>query len=241
MTSHLPRVLLGVLAVLTLVLSAGGALGVWPTGAPPPDRPSTPSAADEAGTAKPPESVRPAAARTMTRDMEGPNGDVSGADPGGPGPAAERRGGTTTPQQEGAAESDAALPARSGTGRRVVFDMGRQQVWLVGSAGRVHRSYPVSGSETDNLAPGRYEVYSRSRHAVSYTYEETMQYMVRFAHGDNAAIGFHDIPVDQRGRPLQTVDQLGQRLSSGCIRQARPDAIALWKFADVGTRVVVVG
>ncbi|MGH3354503.1 MAG: L,D-transpeptidase, partial [Nocardioidaceae bacterium] len=73
----------------------------------------------------------------------------------------------------------------------------------------------------------------------SYTYHETMRYMVRFAHGARASIGFHDIPVDRRGEPVQTRAQLGRRLSSGCVRQARPDAKALWRFAGLGTRVVV--
>jgi lipoprotein-anchoring transpeptidase ErfK/SrfK len=65
-----------------------------------------------------------------------------------------------------------------------------------------------------------------------------MKYFVRFAHGDNASIGFHDIPVDD-GRPVQTVDELGTPLSHGCIRQRRSDAKQLWEFAPLGTRVVV--
>jgi lipoprotein-anchoring transpeptidase ErfK/SrfK len=67
-----------------------------------------------------------------------------------------------------------------------------------------------------------------------------MRYMVRFTQGERAAIGFHDIPRDDQGRPVQTRAQLGRPLSSGCIRQARPDAIALWRFAGIGTSVVVV-
>ena len=63
--------------------------------------------------------------------------------------------------------------------------------------------------------------------------------MVRFAHGPNAAIGFHDIPVLD-GAKVQTRDQLGTPQSHGCIRQLRADAKALWDFAPVGTTVVVV-
>jgi lipoprotein-anchoring transpeptidase ErfK/SrfK len=238
MSSHLPRLVLGVLAVLTLLLSAGGAVGVWSVGAPasggdvPAVAGGTPGAATE-----PRESLRPAAARLPKRVTEGPGG----------GPATHAEG-TGTPEgqasdtsRSGASpEQDTAPPAGSGSGRRVVFDISAQQVWLVGPAGNVQRTYPVSGSRTDNLGPGRYEVYSRSRHAVSYTYEETMRYMVRFAYGEEAAIGFHDIPRDQQGDPVQTQAQLGERLSAGCIRQARPDARALWRFAHVGTQVVVV-
>jgi len=131
------------------------------------------------------------------------------------------------------------LPADSGSGRRVVFSMSDQRVWLVGRADRVRRTYLVSGSLTDNLKPGSYEVYSTSREAIGIDDSGTMNHMVRFAHGERAAIGFHDIPVKD-GRRLQTRAELGTPQSSGCIRQARPDAKALWDFAPVGTTVVVV-
>lgn len=131
------------------------------------------------------------------------------------------------------------LPARSGTGRRIVFSEGRQRVWLIDSEGEVARTYLVSGSIEDNLDPGTYEVYSRSRHAIGVDDSGTMEYFVRFTQGtQGAAIGFHTIPVDE-GRPVQTRAQLGTPLSHGCIRQDRPNAIALWDFAPVGTTVVV--
>lgn len=130
-------------------------------------------------------------------------------------------------------------PAQSGSGRRVVFDMSEQRVWLVRADGRVAASYPVSGGLSDNLEPDRYEVYSRSRHATAFDLQSTMQYMVRFAHGDRAAIGFHDIPVDDAGRLLQDPSELGTPQSAGCIRQRRADARLMWQFAPVGTPVVV--
>jgi hypothetical protein len=132
------------------------------------------------------------------------------------------------------------LPANSGSGRRIVFAMADQRVWLVGDEDDdVERTYLVSGSLTDNLHPGTYSVYSKSEEAVGIDDSGTMKYMVRFAHGPNAAIGFHDIPVLD-GAKVQTVDQLGTPQSHGCIRQLRADAKALWDFAPVGTTVVVV-
>ena len=47
------------------------------------------------------------------------------------------------------------------------------------------------------------------------------------------------VPVDRQGRLEQTKAQLGTPLSAGCVRQWKPDAIALWEFASLGTRVVV--
>ena len=134
---------------------------------------------------------------------------------------------------------DAALPAGSGEGRRIVFSQSRQRVWLVDDAAQVVRTYLVSGSAYDNLDPGSFRVYSRSENAVGIDDSGTMQYFVRFTTGDEgAAIGFHDIPVDD-GTPVQTLAQLGTPLSHGCIRQRREDAKALWEFAPIGTTVVV--
>jgi len=139
------------------------------------------------------------------------------------------------------ADSDppAGPPARSGHGRRVVFDMSEQRVWLINRNGRVQATYLVSGSKTDNLEPGRYEVYSRSRRATSFDLDSTMRFMVRFAHGERAAIGFHDIPVNRDGELVQRPSELGSPRSHGCIRQHRPDARRMWRFADLGTTVVV--
>jgi hypothetical protein len=131
-----------------------------------------------------------------------------------------------------------ALPDDSGTGKRVVFDMSDQRVWLVDKDDDVRRTYLVSGSVTDNLNSGTYAVYSRSRHAVGIDDSGVMEYFIRFTRGPNAAIGFHSIPT-KNGRSLQTRKQLGTPQSHGCIRQALPDAKLLWAFAPVGTKVVV--
>lgn len=177
--------------------------------------------------------------------LSGYSGPATRIEPGPAGPA--------TPPRDDAAESEGAaqdaaesapvaatLPDDSGTGRRVVFDISAQRVWLVAARGGVRRSYLVSGSLTDNLDPGNYQVYSTSRNATGIDDSGTMRYMVRFAHGSRAAIGFHDIPVKD-GKPVQSRADLGEPRSHGCIRQWRPDARALWDFAPVGTKVVVVG
>ena len=132
-----------------------------------------------------------------------------------------------------------AVPSGSGKGRRVVFDMSDQRVWLVRDGGAVARTYLVSGSVYDNLEPGTFEVYGRSEQAYAFDGSGSMRYMVRFTQGDNAAIGFHDIPIDDDGRKVQTKADLGTPLSHGCIRQWPDDAKAMWAFAPVGTTVVV--
>jgi lipoprotein-anchoring transpeptidase ErfK/SrfK len=146
----------------------------------------------------------------------------------------------TTPPEDAKPAETATLPADSGSGTRVVYAIGAQQVWLVTDS-TVVRTYKVSGSRYDQLDPGGYRVFSRSRHATSWHGTETMEYMVRFHRGARSNIGFHDIPVDTAsGTEVQTLSDLGTPLSDGCIRQDVVDAAALWEFAPVGTRVVVV-
>jgi lipoprotein-anchoring transpeptidase ErfK/SrfK len=148
---------------------------------------------------------------------------------------------TSSPGAGTGEPSTTALPAASGEGRRIVFSQGLQRVWLVGARpDDVQRTYLVSGSVTHNLQPGTYSVYSKSRWAVGVDDSGVMQYFVRFTQGPTgAAIGFHSIPT-KNGVPLQSRAQLGTAQSHGCIRQYLPNAIALWDFAPVGTKVVVV-
>jgi lipoprotein-anchoring transpeptidase ErfK/SrfK len=135
-------------------------------------------------------------------------------------------------------ESD-TLPAGSGEGRRIVFSETAQRVWLVAADGDVERTYLVSGSKFDNLNPGTYAVQSKARYATAFDYSGSMEYFVRFATGFTAPIGFHTVPVDNAGNPEQSREELGTPTSAGCVRQWRDDAIALWTFAPIGTKVVV--
>lgn len=136
------------------------------------------------------------------------------------------------------------LPDNSGTGRRVVYSNSAMRVWAVEEDGRVVKTHRVSGKE-GMPSPGEYSVWSRSLYTYSAGNPNVRwQYMVRFAwtpRGGN--IGFHEIPRDcgQPGCPLmQTDEQLGEALSGGCVRQSRDDAIWMWEWAQLGTKVVVL-
>lgn len=130
-----------------------------------------------------------------------------------------------------------AVPASSGTGRRIVYCNSCQRVWLVLADGSVARSYRVSGRR-GVPRPGTYGVKSKSNPSGTKG-GLRLDHMVRFTKGRNLWIGFHAIPVSAKG-PIQSQRQLGQALSHGCIRQAPADAAALWEFAPVDTTVVVV-
>jgi hypothetical protein len=127
------------------------------------------------------------------------------------------------------------VPAGSGAGRRVVYSISQQRVWLVDD-NRVDRNYAVSGRRT-YPRPGTYRVFSTSRHTRNGSLR--MEYMVRFARGPRWSVGFHSIPVTASGRPIQSEAELGSYRSSGCVRQSLADAAYLWQWAPVGTVVVV--
>lgn len=136
------------------------------------------------------------------------------------------------------------LPANSGTGRRAVYSKSEQQVWVVNSDGIVIKNHRVSGKQVScDPTPGTYQVFSRSRYTFAIQNPAIIWgYMVRFAHGcQGGNIGFHEIPTDTRtGGKVQTVAQLGTPLSGGCVRQSVSDAVWMWNWAYVGTKVVVL-
>ncbi len=137
------------------------------------------------------------------------------------------------------------LPVDSGSGRRVVYSKSRMRVWTVEGDGTVSKTHLVSGRRTWNQpTPGTYSVFSRSRYTCNINNPYVCwRFMVRFTvgpGGDN--IGFHEIPTNTRtGNKLQSLSQLGQALSGGCVRQAPDDAAYMWDWAPIGTKVVVLG
>jgi lipoprotein-anchoring transpeptidase ErfK/SrfK len=219
------------LTVCALAALAG--IGVFASGSPPAGASARPASYTQPTQSASPPSVTQSDGVGSTDPATTPDGPSAN-----PGTASSK----TPPRAPSSSATDAlALPSDSGTGRRVVFSQHLQRVWLVGSAhDAVQQTYLVSGSVTHNLVPGTYSVYSKSRWAVGVDDSGVMQYFVRFTQGPTgAAIGFHTIPT-KNGVPLQAKAQLGTPQSHGCIRQATPDAIALWDFAPVGTKVVVV-
>jgi lipoprotein-anchoring transpeptidase ErfK/SrfK len=144
------------------------------------------------------------------------------------------------PAANTSAATATGLPAHSGRGRRIVYDRAQQRLWAIDAQGRVVKTHRVSG-RTRSPAAGTYHVFSRSLSTYSIDNPAvTWRYMVRFATGPGGGnIGFHEIPT-KRGQPLQSAAQLGQPLSGGCVRQSHADALWIWNWAGVGTKVVVV-
>jgi lipoprotein-anchoring transpeptidase ErfK/SrfK len=133
-----------------------------------------------------------------------------------------------------------ALPARSGTGRRIVYtEKTPQHVWLVEADGTIVADYAASG-RADWPKPGTYHVFSQSRYSSATGL--TFAYMTRFAHGRHANIGFHTIPRYNRSHRLtHPVSALGLPVGhGGCVHLTDAGAAFLYRWARIGTTVVVL-
>ncbi|MGI5402342.1 L,D-transpeptidase [Streptomyces sp. CA-135486] len=124
-----------------------------------------------------------------------------------------------------------ALPAKSGKGVRVVYSLGERRVWLVGANGKAERAIEVMPS-TVGPAPGTYAVTSRSG-TVPGSDGVPVEHVVRFASIDDVSIGFSAAVNGSMASP-------DPDRKTGGVRMKRADGDAIWKFAAIGTKIVVV-
>ncbi|WP_405711876.1 hypothetical protein OG264_23400 [Streptomyces xanthophaeus] len=125
----------------------------------------------------------------------------------------------------------AALPAESGTGVRVVYSVSQKRVWLVGEAGQEPKSFTVMPSTVHPKA-GSYLVTSRSG-AVTGSDGVPIEHVVRFASPDGVAVGFS-------ARVDGAMPEPDPSKKTGGIRMSRADGDAMWAFATINAKVVVV-
>ncbi len=124
-----------------------------------------------------------------------------------------------------------AVPAASGTGERVVYALKDRRVWLVNEDGKSIRTFTVMPSPI-SPPPGVHKVTSRSG-TVQGSDGVPIEHVVRFANVDEVAIGFSAAQDGSMASPDPTS-------KTGGVRMKRADGNAVWTFATVGAKVVVV-
>ena len=135
------------------------------------------------------------------------------------------------------------VPARSGSGRRIVLSQRQNWVWVVGAGNRVL----AQGGIVDNpgeLRRGRYRTGSYCGRAARVRKNSSgslwLDDFVRFA---PCGFGFHRIPRSKSsGRQIHANHILGTNLarSHGCIRLSARMAERIWSFTASGRTVVRV-
>lgn len=144
---------------------------------------------------------------------------------------ARNRPGVASPEPTKAKEKKLELPARSGSGLRVVYALKDKRVWLVGEDNSVLRTYKVTPSTVDP-PPGMYTVTSRSRQ-ITGSDGVPVEHVVIFTESEGTVIGFSAAVDGSRPEPDATE-------KTGGVRSSRVDGRALWRFATVGVPVAVV-
>ncbi|MGC0330057.1 hypothetical protein RKD23_003047 [Streptomyces sp. SAI-170] len=125
----------------------------------------------------------------------------------------------------------AALPSGSGSGERVVYSVDDDRVWLVGPGHKILRTFEVTPGTVDPR-PGTYTVTSRSS-TVTGTDGTPIEHVVRFTSVQGVAVGFSAARNGSTPAP-------DPHRRTGGIRESRKDGDAMWEFATIGRKVVVI-
>ncbi|MFC4032933.1 hypothetical protein ACFO3J_15750 [Streptomyces polygonati] len=125
-----------------------------------------------------------------------------------------------------------AVPADSGSGKRVVYSVARDRVWLIDDHERLLRTFPVHSGAV-HPAPGPHRVFARRALGVGGDGRK-VQHIVLFARTPTANIGFSET-LDGSFQPPAPAKR------TGAIRETRSDGTELWQRATIGSRVEVVG
>ncbi|MFZ4497552.1 MAG: L,D-transpeptidase [Candidatus Nanopelagicales bacterium] len=135
-----------------------------------------------------------------------------------------------------------ALPRDDHHGRRIVYDKALMTVWVMSERDEVLGRYPVVG-RFDRPVMGTYRIFSKSKVANNPNSKVTFNHMMRFTYGPDtkSPIGLHAIPRYYDGTAMHSTKQLGLAIAAGgCVRLSEEAAAAIYKWAKVGDRVIVL-
>lgn len=136
------------------------------------------------------------------------------------------------PSAEPEEKKPAAVPADSGTGRRIVYSLGEKRVWLVDASDAARRSFAVWPG-TVSPDPGTYTIGKRTE-ATTGSDGVPVEHIMYFAQKTGVFVAFSNA-VDGSSPPPADPDA-----KTGGIRVGKPDGKALWTFGAAGTTVRVV-
>ncbi|MFF8032509.1 MULTISPECIES: hypothetical protein [unclassified Streptomyces] len=126
----------------------------------------------------------------------------------------------------------AAVPADSGTGRRIVYSLGQKRVWLVDASDAPRRSFAVWPG-TVSPDPGAYEIGTRTE-ATTGSDGVAIEHIMYFAAKADVFVAFSNAVDGSSPPPPEPATR------TGGIRVSKNDGRALWTFGTAGTPVRVV-
>jgi hypothetical protein len=151
----------------------------------------------------------------------------------GPKPVAARPGASASAHPKPTRSAGpAAVPDGSGTGRRVVYSLGRRTVWLVDASDAARRTFGVWPG-TVSPDPGTYTIGTRNEGPIKGTDGVQIEHIMYFALKSGVNLAFSSA-VDGSSPPPPS------GTPTGGIRMRTADGAALWTFGSTGTKVTVV-
>ncbi|KAB1147185.1 hypothetical protein F7R91_12780 [Streptomyces luteolifulvus] len=145
--------------------------------------------------------------------------------------ASASKGAHPGPGKPAPTAAPAAVPADSGTGRRIVYSLGQKRVWLVDASDASRSTFAVWPG-TVSPDPGTYTVSLR-RDATTGSDGVKIEHIVYF--GAKAGVNFaFSNALDGSSPPPASETR------TGGIRMRVADGSALWTFGSTGTKVRVV-
>ncbi|GHH90710.1 hypothetical protein [Streptomyces capillispiralis] len=129
-------------------------------------------------------------------------------------------------------EKPVAVPAESGTGRRIVYSLGQKRVWLVDASDAPRHSFTVWPG-TVSPDPGTYTIGERTE-ATTGSDGVPVEHIMYFTQKSGVFVAFSNAVDGSSPSPADP----GAR--TGGIRVTKTDGRALWTFGTAGTPVSVV-
>ncbi len=101
--------------------------------------------------------------------------------------------------------------------------------------GRVKKEFIVSTGKKETPTPeGEFRVIKKS----TMIYFKTSGYWLPFWVGFYGDFGLHEVPISDKGQRIGEED-IGRPASSGCVRLNLGDAEKVYKFSQIGMKVVI--
>jgi peptidoglycan hydrolase-like protein with peptidoglycan-binding domain len=137
-----------------------------------------------------------------------------------------------------------AVPAGTGSGRRIVISQGQNWVWLVDAKGKVVRQGGIIDNPT-YLKAGTYKSGAKCGRAarIRKNTDGASLYLNNFVRFAPCGIGFHQIPTYKKNGAQIHADWLlgtNAKASHGCIRVSAAMSATIWSFAASSVYVVVI-
>ncbi len=127
------------------------------------------------------------------------------------------------------------VPAR---GKAIYVSIGRQRMYVYNNGQLVHSFVVSTGLPGRNTAPGNFRVRSKYPEAWSSIWQLRMPFWMGIYYVGSVENGIHALPINKRGQKLWA-GLLGRPASFGCVILSDKNAATLYRYAPVGTPVII--